>query len=72
MRDKAFNIAQNPKYDGYQPQLAFPMAYKFTGSGIKNKIVEELQKPMIGKFLKETYTHLLQTIFGVLILQIYN
>ena len=72
LRDKAFNIAQNPNYDGYQPQLALPMAYKFTGSDIKNKIVEKLQKPMIGKFLKETYTHLLQTIFGVLILLICN
>ena len=59
MRDKAFNIAQNPKYGGYQPWLALPMASKLTGSGIKNWLVEELQKPMIGKFLKETYTHLL-------------
>ena len=36
LRDKAFNIAQNPKYGGYQPWLALPMAYKLTGSGIKN------------------------------------
>ena len=28
LRDKAFNIAKNPKYDGYQRQLAF-MVYKF-------------------------------------------
>ena len=27
-RDKAFNIAKNPKYDGYQRSLAF-MVYKF-------------------------------------------
>ena len=37
LRDKAFNIAKNPKYDGYQRGLA-SMAYKFfdkksTGSG---------------------------------------
>ena len=37
MRDKAFNIAKNPKYDGYQRGLA-SMVYKFfdkksTGSG---------------------------------------
>ena len=39
--DKAFNIAKNPKYDGYQSGLA-SMAYKFfdkksSGSGIKNE-----------------------------------
>ena len=28
LRDKAFNIAKNPKYDGYQRGLAF-MVYKF-------------------------------------------
>ena len=28
LRDKAFNIAKNPKYDGYQRKLA-SMVYKF-------------------------------------------
>ena len=28
LRDKAFNIARNPKYSGYQRELA-SMAYKF-------------------------------------------
>ena len=28
LRDKAFNIAKNPKYDGYQRGLA-SMVYKF-------------------------------------------
>ena len=37
LRDKAFNIAKNPTYDGYQRELA-SMVYKFldkksTGSG---------------------------------------
>ena len=41
MHDKAFNIAENPKYDGYECRLA-SMIYKFfdrkaSGSGIKNK-----------------------------------
>ena len=49
MRDKAFNIAKNPKYDGYQRVLA-SMFYKYfyeksaslanksvSGSGIKNE-----------------------------------
>ena len=38
LRDKVFNIAKNPKYDGYQRGLA-SMVYKFSdkkskGSGI--------------------------------------
>ena len=40
LRDKAFDIAKNPKYDGYQRGLA-SMVYKFfdkksSGSGIVN------------------------------------
>ena len=40
LRDEAFNIAKNPKYDGYQRGLA-AMVYKFsgkisTGSGVVN------------------------------------
>ena len=58
LRDKAFNIAKNPKYDRYQRGLAF-MVYKFfdkksEGSGIINKenmqLAEELHKPIIKKF----------------------
>ena len=62
LRDKTFNIAKNPKSDGYQRGLA-SMVYKFldkkaSGSGIKNenmskkKLAEELHKPGIRKFLK--------------------
>ena len=41
LRDKAFNIAKNPKYDAYQKGLA-SMVYKFfdkktSGSGVKNE-----------------------------------
>ena len=32
LRDEAFNIAKNPKYDGYQRGLA-SMAYKFLEKG---------------------------------------
>ena len=44
LKDKAFAIASNPKYDGYQRGLA-SMVYKFfdkksKGSGIKNEIKE--------------------------------
>ena len=40
LRDKAFNIAKNPKFDGYQRKLG-SLVYKFfdkktSGSGIKN------------------------------------
>ena len=59
LHDIAFDIAKNPKYDGYQRDLA-SMVYRFfdnkTSSGaIKNKIMskkelaEELHKPIIKK-----------------------
>ena len=42
LRDKAFNIAKNPKYDGYQKGLG-SMVYKFfdkktAGGAAKNEI----------------------------------
>ena len=57
LRDKAFNIAKNPKYDGYQRGLA-SMVYTFFdntsgGSGIHIKVkpseqlAEESRKPII-------------------------
>ena len=60
LRDKAFNIAKNSKYDGYQRELA-SMVYKFfdkkskeSGVNIKVKnneqLAEELHKPIIRKF----------------------
>ena len=61
LRDKAFNIAKNPKYDGYQRGLA-SVVYKFfnkkpaSGSGVANneikqnlQLAEELHKPIIKK-----------------------
>ena len=69
MRDKAFNIAKNSKYDGYQRGLA-SMVYKLfdkktSDSGIKNEnmsdqqLAEELHQLIIGIFKKEKYTQLL-------------
>ena len=58
LRDKAFKIASDPKYDGYQRGLA-SMVYKFfdkksSGSGIANEpnyqLANELHKPVIRKF----------------------
>ena len=80
LRDKAFNIAKNPKYDGYQKGLA-SLVYKFfdkksTGSGIdkenqekflqNSQLANELHKPL-ENLKKEKCILLLKTIFGVLI-----
>ena len=62
LRDKTFDIAKNPKYDGYQKGLA-SMVYRFFGKNavvgavkhetIQNKeLAKELQKPIIRKFEK--------------------
>ena len=60
LRDKAFKIASDPKYDGYQRRLAL-MVYKFFDkkskvSGIINEsnyqLANELHKPIIKKFKK--------------------
>ena len=60
LREKAFKIASDPKYDGYERGLA-SMIYKFfdkksIGSGITNgsnyQLANELNKPIIKKFKK--------------------
>ena len=67
LRDKVFNIAKNPKYDGYHRGLA-SMVYIFfdekssgsntSGGAIKNKIIsnqqldEDLHKPITRRFEK--------------------
>ena len=76
LRDKAFNIAKDPKYDGYEIGLA-SIVYKFfdkktAGCGIESmqqnkKLVEELHKRIIRKFKKEKCIQQSKTIFGVLI-----
>ena len=60
LRDKAFNIAKNPKYDGYQRGLASMVYSVFdktsTGSSINiqlefnEQLAKELHKPIIRKF----------------------
>ena len=57
LRDKAFKIASDPKYDVYQRGLA-SMVYKFfnkksSRNGITNdnyQLANELHKPIIRKF----------------------
>ena len=62
LKDNVFEIASNPKYDGYQRGLA-SMVYMFfekksKGAGIKNEIKQnqqlanELHKPIIRRFKK--------------------
>ena len=73
LRDKAFKIASNPKYNGYQRGLA-SMVYKFfdkksSGSGITNEnyqLAKELHKPIIRKFKKRiVYSSFRDNIWGV-------
>ena len=76
LKNRAFDIAKDPKYDGYQRGLA-SMVYKFfdskmSGRGAKlisqnDQLANELHKPVIRKFEKEKYIQHLKIIFGVLI-----
>ena len=58
LKDKAFKVASDPKFDGYQRGLT-SMVYKFfdknsKGSGIANEanyqLANELHRPIIRKF----------------------
>ena len=81
LRDKAYDIAINPEYNGYQRGLA-SMAYKFfdkkataepsakhvMGSGIASSsiLANELHKPVIKKFNKrKVYSQFKYNIWGV-------
>ena len=74
LRDKAFKIATDSKYDGYQRRLAW-MVYSFfdrksSGSGIASEpnyqLANELHKPIISKFKKrKVYSSLRDKIWGV-------
>ena len=72
LRDKAYDIASNPEYDGYQRGLA-SMVYKFfdkksTGSGFKSSsiLADELHKPIIKKLDKrKVHSQFKDNIWGV-------
>ena len=80
LKDKAYDIASNPEYDGYQRGLA-SMVYKFfdkksMGSGVKKLkdtakpssliLADELHKPVIKKFNKrKVYSQFKDNIWGV-------
>ena len=75
LRDKAFKIASDWKYDGYQRELA-SMVYKFfdkksTGGSVNipldfnEQLAEELHKPIIRKFKKrKVYSSFRDNIWG--------
>ena len=76
LHDKAFNIAKDPKYDGYQRGLASVVDKfsdeKTSGSGIKienisrKELAEELHKPIIRKFNKrKVHSPFIDNIWGV-------
>ena len=78
LKDKAYDIASNPEYDGYQRGLA-SVVYMFfdkksIGSGIKKDMTKssssilanELHKPIIKKFNKrKVYSQFKDNIWGV-------
>ena len=71
LRDKALNIAKNPKYDRYQRVLAF-MVYKFFDKKSKGSSVdiplefnEDLHQPIIRNLKKRTvYSRFKDNIWG--------
>ena len=76
MHDTAFNIAKNPKYDGYQRDLA-SVVYKYfdkkTAAGANNneimsnkKVLEELHKLIVRKFQNgKVHSSFIDKILGV-------
>ena len=74
LKNKAFGIAKDPKYDGYQRGLA-SMVYKFFDSNVSGRgakltlqdeqLAEELHKPIIRKFEKRrVYSTFKDNIWG--------
>ena len=74
LRGKAFKIASDPKYDGYQRGIA-SMVYKFydkmsSGSGVNtepnHKIANELHKQIIRRFKRrKVYSSFRYNVWGV-------
>ena len=80
LKDKTFQIASDPNYDGYQRGLA-SVVYKFfdkksSGSGIANESIINQQINFINQLLenlkKEKFNHRLETTFWALIQLICN
>ena len=85
LKNKAFKIVSNPKYDGYHRGLA-SMAYKFFDKKLclinlkevvllMNQIINwqmNFMNQLLENLKKEKVVHTLETIFGVLIQLICN
>ena len=77
LKNKAFKIASNPRYDGYQRALASMVWKPFDkkskgilseGSGIENQqLANELHKPIIRKFKRRKVFSFFKDNIGVLI-----
>ena len=75
LRDKAYNIASNPEYDGYQTSMVYKsFDKKSMGSGIKKDktkssssiLANDLHKPVIKTFNKrKVYSQFKDNIWGV-------
>ena len=70
LHNKAFDIAKNPKYDGYQRDLA-SMVYKSSGGAVKSEnmsnqeLAEKLHKAIIRKFEKrKVNSYFIDNIWG--------
>ena len=72
LKNKAFDIANDPKYDGYQRGLA-SMVYKFFDSKVESgaklipqneQLADELHKPVIRKLKKKVYSAFKDNIWG--------
>ena len=74
MRDNAFNIVKNPKYNGHQRRLASMVKLfgkKTAGGAVKNEnmsnkeLAEELQKHIVRKLEKrKVYSSFMKNIWG--------
>ena len=70
MKDRAYEIARNHKYDGYQRALA-SIVYKFfdkktrSGVSVNEQLAKELHKPVIKKFeRRKVYARFKDNIFA--------
>ena len=66
LKNKEFNIAKDPKYDGYQRGLA-SMVYKFFDKKLASLADKNFISPFLKKLKKEKYMQHLKIIFGLLI-----
>ena len=70
MKDRSFEIAINPKYDGYQKGLASKVCKFFdkkteSGASFNEELSQELHKPVIKKFTRSrVYTRFTDDIWA--------